>query len=209
MSGPNFLPGPPYRNGNGNGRPYHAELTPQQYFEAQQNLPPVQEDEADGLVTYWRVLWRHKLALLLAGTLGAVAGVLLTLPQAPVYQATVALEIQGLNDDFLNMRNLNPTINTTYYDPSIDIQTQVREMQSRLLMERVVNKMNSMDRASLAVNTGQVAAWRRTIHLADAQPPTVEQAIQGAAIHIKPSISSRIVEISCDSVNPKVAAQYA
>jgi len=207
MSDSNLLPAPPYRNGNGNLR--SGELAPRQYFDTPPGgAPPSEEEASDALVTYWRVLRRHKGVLLLAATLGAIAGVLVKLPETPVYQATVAIEIQGLNDDFLNMRSLNPTISTSY-DPYFDIQTQVREMQSRALMERVVKKMGAMEQAALMVDTGRISAWRKALHLSDPKPPSIEEALGSANVSIKPSISSRIVEISCDSVNPKVAAQFA
>lgn len=207
MSDSNLLPAPPYRNGNGNARP--GEVMPRQFFDAPPNGGPPAEDEAgDGLVTYWRVLRRHKAILLLAATLGAIAGVLVKLPETPVYEATAAIEIQGLNDDFLNMRSLTPTAAPSY-DPSYEIQTQVREMQSRALMERVIQAMSTVDRAALTMDTDRISVWRKALHLSEPKPPSVEDAVNSAGVRIKPSLSSRIVEISCDSVNPKVAAQFA
>ena len=207
MSDSNLLPAPPYRNGNGNSR--SGELVPRQYFDTPPGGgPPPEEEASDGLVTYWRVLRRHKGVLLLAATLGAITGVLVKLPETPVYQATVAIEIQGLNDDFMNMRSLTPTASTSY-DPSYEIQTQVREMQSRALMERVIRKMNTVEQAALTVDTGRISAWRKALHLSDPKPPSIADAVKSASVKIKPSISSRVVEISCDSVNPKVAAQFA
>jgi len=207
MSDSNLLPVPPYRNGNGNSR--SGELVPRQYFDTPPGggAPP-EEEASDGLVTYWRVLRRHKGVLLLAATLGAITGVLVKLPETPVYEATAAIEIQGLNDDFLNMRSLTPTASGSY-DPSYEIQTQVREMQSRALMERVVKKMNTVEQEALTVDTGRISAWRKALHLSEPKPPSVEDAVNSSGVKIKPSISSRIVEISCDSVNPKVAAQFA
>src|ERR1051326_6857280 len=205
MNDANLLPGPPQRN----GRPFAGgELAPRQYFESPPPNAPQNEEASDGLITYWRVLRRHKSSLLLAAVLGGIVGVLVTLPQTPVYEATVAIEIQGLNTDFLNMRNISPTAATAGWDPSYDIQTQVREMQSRPLMDRVAKRMNTVDRAAL-VDTGRVAAWRKALHLGDPTPPSIEEAVASASVRIKPSLSSRIVEISCDSVNPRVAAQFA
>lgn len=204
MSDSNFLPSPPYRN----GKPHSGEIVPRQYFDAPPGGQVPEEEESDGLITYWRILRRHKAILILAATLGAIAGVLVTAPQTPVYQATAAIEIQGLNDDFLNMRSLNQTASTSW-DPSFDIQTQVRAMQSRSLMERVIKQMNAQDRAALNVDAGRVSAWRKVLHLSDPKPPSIEDALGSASVKIKPSITSRIVEITCDSINPKVAAQFA
>jgi succinoglycan biosynthesis transport protein ExoP len=203
MSDSHLILGPANRN----GKPFSGDLAPRQYFEAPPGGQPP-EEEPDGLITYWRILRRHKGALLLAATLGAIAGILITFPQTPVYQATVAIEIQGLNDDFLNMRSINPTVSNNY-DPSYDIQTQVREMQSRAVMERVIKKMNTMERAALTIDTGRVSLWRKALHLSEPKPPSLEEVVGTASVRIKPSLSSRIVEITCDSINAKVAAQFA
>jgi succinoglycan biosynthesis transport protein ExoP len=212
MSDSNFLPGPSYRNGTAssrNGKSHSGEVVPRQYFDAP---PPAaqgpEEAENDGLITYWRILRRHKATLIVAATLGAIAGVLITIPQTPVYQSTVAIEIQSINDDFLNLRNMNQTSSSSW-DPSYDIQTQVRAMQSRVLMERVAKAMNSVDPAALIVGSKRLAGWRKVLHLSEPKPPSIEDAVAQASVKIKPSISSRIVEITCDSVNPNVAAQFA
>lgn len=211
MSDSNLLPGPAYQNGKPyrNGKPQTGELAPRQYFDAPPGGgQPSEEEETDGLVIYARIIKRHKVALILAATLGAIAAVLYTLPETPIYQATAAIEIQGINDDFLNMRNINPNASTSW-DPTYDIQTQVRAMQSRILMQRVIKKMSTVDRASLILDSSRTSAWRKVLHLSEPKPPSVEDAVASASVSIKPSITSRIVEISCDSSNPKVAAEFA
>ena len=207
MSDSNLLPAPPYRNGNGNSHSGEAGAAPVLRHAARRRAASRRRCHRE-LITYWRVLRRHKGVLLLAATLGAIAGVLVALPETPVYQATVAIEIQGLNEDFLNMRSITPTISTSF-DPSYEIQTQVREMQSRALMERVIKKMSTVEQAALTVDTGRISAWRKALHLSEPKPPSIEDAVASAGVKIKPSISSRIVEISCDAINPKVAAQFA
>jgi succinoglycan biosynthesis transport protein ExoP len=187
-----------------------VELIPRPYLEAPANGQPHETSEAEGLIIYWRILRRHQAIMVMAAVLGIIAGVLVTVPQTPVYQATIAIEIQGLNDDFLNIRNINPTVSSSY-DPSIDIQTQVREMQSRPLMERVVKKMKTTDPAAFALETGRISAWRKALHLEQRKQPSLDEAVKAAVANVKfkPSLTSRIVEISCDSLNPKVAAQFA
>ena len=204
MNDPRFLPGPLNRPA-----PQTVDLIPRPYLEAVPPAASADESEHHSMMVYWRILVRHKVTILLAVLLGIMAGVMVTLPQTPVYQATVAIEVQSLNEDFLNMRNINPTATNDYYDPYYEIQTRVREMQSRPLMERVVKKLNSGDLAALTMDTGRVSTWRRALHLAEPKPPSTEQAVRSANVKFKPSLTNRIVEISCDSVNPKVAAKFA
>src|SRR6266568_2523396 len=62
--------------------------------------------ESGGIVEHWRILCRYKVTIIVMTFLGAVVGVLLTLPQNPVYQARAALEIQNINQDFLNIKQV-------------------------------------------------------------------------------------------------------
>ena len=80
---------------------------------------------SSGILEYWRILQRHKGAVALAAFLGTLAAVLFTLPQTPVYQARTTLELQGVNEDFMHMRDMNPTADSASgYYPDLDIQTQ-------------------------------------------------------------------------------------
>ncbi len=102
-----------------------------------------------GLLDYWQMLRRHPGAVVLATILGGVLAFLLTLPSSRVYQAHTSLEIQGLNDEFLNMRNVNPTATEGSSGLSVDIQTQVKILQSNRLLERVRQKLEAQpDRPS-------------------------------------------------------------
>src|SRR5919204_3515600 len=65
-----------------------------------------------GLLEYWQMVRRHKGTIILATFLGGVIGFLMTLSAPRVYQSRLTMEIQGLNDEFLNMRNVTPTSDT-------------------------------------------------------------------------------------------------
>ncbi len=55
-----------------------------------------------------RILRRRKGTLLFVALLGAIAGFLVTLPQTPIYQVHTSIEIVGLNQNFLNMKESDP-----------------------------------------------------------------------------------------------------
>src|ERR1035437_5561596 len=99
------------------------------------------DPESGGLLEYWRILGRHKSALILLAFLGLLAGVLLTLPQTPVYQARAAMEIQDLNENFLNMKQFSPEGDS--YTALTDIQTQIQLLQSESLVKRVLAKLKA------------------------------------------------------------------
>src|SRR5260221_14379508 len=69
--------------------------------------PGMKRDYA-GALEYWQMIRRHKGALILAVCAGGVLGFLVTLSSPRIYQARTSLEIQGLNQEFLNMKNVNP-----------------------------------------------------------------------------------------------------
>ena len=103
---------------------------------------PLPSEDSDSFTHYWRVLSRRKGVLLLAALLGGSAAYLLTLPQAPVYRAQTALEVQNLNEDFLNMKNVSPMAPAPGFEsPEYNIRTQTTLLQSRPVLERAVNKI--------------------------------------------------------------------
>src|SRR3989454_3513704 len=88
------------------------------------DTPSAFKREYAGLLEYWQMIRRHKLPVVLATVLGLATGFLLTLPEPRIYQARTTLEIQGLNDDFLNMKNVSPTAMAGGGSPEYEILTQ-------------------------------------------------------------------------------------
>ena len=193
------------------------EPAPAQYID----VPPYgygygayhEETGRSGLLEYWYLLRRRKGTLVLFAFLGALAGVLVTIPQTPVYQARTTLEIQALNEEFLNMRQVSPVDQSggRAYGLS-DIPTQVKLIQSATLIERVVQKLKAAKPADLGLETSRISAWRRALNLPEPPPATAyEQAVAMAAgaVKVRSDEETRIVEILCDSTDPKVAAAFA
>ena len=80
-----------------------------------------------GLLEYWRMIRRRKGTLILIASLGTLAGVLISVPQTPIYQARASIEVQDLNADFLNIRQTTPVNETSGATTSLtDIQTQMK-----------------------------------------------------------------------------------
>ena len=72
-----------------------------------------------GLLEYWQMIRRHKRAVVLAALLGGIIGYLVTVPAPRMYGAHTTLEIQSLNEEFLNMRNVNPTVGRQLLFPGL------------------------------------------------------------------------------------------
>src|SRR5713226_7613820 len=97
---------------------------------------------AGGPIEFWHILRRRKGALILFAFSGAAIGYLLTLPQTPIYQARTSIEIAGLNDNFLNTKQVKPVTETGSSSEIADLQTQIRILLSESLLGRVLDKLN-------------------------------------------------------------------
>jgi len=125
-----------------------------------------------GLLGYWRILRLHKGSWLLFAFLGTIAGFLVTLPQTSIYQAKTAIEIQNLNDNFMNMRQ-----STQVYEgsgggggtDSSEIPTQMRILQSDTLMESVVAQLKADGVAPS--ESSRLTAWRRLLNIPEPDKP--------------------------------------
>ena len=169
--------------------------------------------DSGGLLEYWQILRRHKGAIVLIAFLGGLLGFLRTLPQTPIYQARTSLEIQGINEDFLQMRNVNPTsAGSNSYYPEYDIQTQVKIIQSQTLIERVLKRLKLENRPFVLNDASRLSAWRKALGLS--QPPPLslrDQALAMASSNLKvrAQANTRLLEVLCDSTDPQLAADFA
>lgn len=175
------------------------------------------DEEEGGLLEYWRILRRRKGTLVIGATVGLLLGIAVTLPQTPIYQAKTTLEIQSFNQNFMNMGNLQEV--TEGAGPSgstIDIQTQIKILQSDTLLERVHTLMNPTEEtttpAEPASAPSRISAWRRALNLPDVPEDDARQhalAMASDSLKVRASGQTRIVEVLVDSTDPAIAAQFA
>jgi len=169
------------------------------------------EDESrGGLLEYWSILRRHKGALIVIAFLGAMVGYLVTLPQTPVYQARTSIEIENMNENFLNIKEVNPTQTGMSGSATSDIQTQIKILQSESLIESVVTKLKSSQIPK--ADEGRLSVWRKALNLPQVAPiDAYQQAINTAAksMRVRAAGQTRIVELLVDSTDPATAAKFA
>jgi len=175
--------------------------------------PEVFEEPGPGLLLeFWQILRRRKGTLILIIFLGLVTSLLLTIPQTPVYQARSSLEIQNLNDNFLNTRNVNPTADGGQSDTlRSDLQTQAKILQSESLLDRVVAKLDLGKRLLPDMGSRRLSAWRKLCGLSgNVQTPTREMILNLVVQNLKISTdpNTRLVEIRYDSADPQLAADF-
>src|SRR5258706_1510858 len=113
-----------------------------------------------GLAEYWRMLSRRKGTLLLAALAGVLMAFLITRLQSPVYRARTLLEIENLNEGFLNIRNVRPTAGGgNFQSPEYGLRTQVTVLQSRPVLERALEKTELEKKLLASRRKGPVHAW--------------------------------------------------
>ena len=174
------------------------------------------ESEEDGgsgsLFEYGRILARNKGTPLIAACLGALAGFLLSLPQTPIYQGRATLEIESLNENFFNLREVNSTTVNSRFNTEFDIATQVKILQSRALIGKVVDHLELDAGERFTASESRFSAWRGVLGLPEPPPvPPRERAIESslAAFRVEPSRRTRIVEIVSEWPDPVLAADFA
>jgi succinoglycan biosynthesis transport protein ExoP len=182
-----------------------------QYIEVP--APEVIEEPSPGLlVEYWDIIRRHRGTLLVIAFLGLLASVLFTLPQTPIYRARASLEIQNLNENFLNMRNVNPTANEGGADlPEYDLQTQVKILQSESVLDRVIAKLNLEKRLLAERNRGRLSAWRNALGLSGPRPASAREEVLrliAKNLEVHAEAKTRLVEVFYESTDPKLAADF-
>jgi capsular exopolysaccharide synthesis family protein len=164
------------------------------------------------LLEYWYMLRRRKGTLVLIACLGLLAGVLLTLPQTPVYQARTVLEIQNLNQNFLNMRDVSPTAQEGSNPLETDLQTEIGILQSESVLKQVIAKLDLATRLPAQQEKSRLAAWRKALRLPEPRPALTEDALLrqvAANLKVRPQPNTRLVEVLYDSPDPALAADIA
>jgi succinoglycan biosynthesis transport protein ExoP len=161
------------------------------------------------LLEYWNKLKRRKFAILGCIAVGVLLGLIFSMAQTPLYRTVTSVEVDDLNENFQNLKDQDPTASHSAAESYF--QTQIKELQSRAMLERVIAKLNLEDR--VAANDQQF--WSNWIHRA----PQTEQA---AAIRheevfrevqkhltVQAWGETRIAEIYFEDRDPKIAADFA
>ena len=168
-----------------------------------QDLPA--DPHSGGLLEYWRIIQRRKGTVVLLTVLGFLAAIIFTLPQTPVYQARTTIEIQGFNEDFMHMRDVNPTSEGGSDYPEYDIQTQVRILQSETLAARVEKKLSATARPEPAES--RIDSWCKALGIGKrSQRASTSHA--PVSFHVRAQTTTRLIELSADSTDPRLAADY-
>jgi len=165
------------------------------------------ETEANTMGDYWQILSKRKGRLAVIALLCAAAGLLVTRFQTPVYRARTLIEIESLNNDFLNMRTVIPTAASegSQMPPDYNIRTQAMILQSRPVLERVVAMGDLEQRLADSDHPSAWAFWKKE-PVQKASPHDRALGIAAAGMKTRAEPNTRVVEATFESSDPQLAA---
>ena len=171
---------------------------------------PLEDTEitpADYLHTLWQRKWTVA-AFVLAGMLIG-GGIAYLSPH--VYQGQAAVEIQDVNENFLNLKDVDPTATASNSNSDAYVQTQAQILEQDSLIEQVAKKLNLDQRRDYLPQSGWADGFRRLLALPPALPAApLTAAVQRAKENLKiiPPRQGRVIQIVYDSTDPQLAADF-
>ncbi len=156
---------------------------------------------------YYRSLARHSRLIIVMALGFALLGFLAHLATQPTYRTRTSLDIQSVNSDFMNLH----TVDATAATPSDTlVQTQIKLLESDSLRDRVELRMSEEPHPDFILRNDLLSRALRFAHLGGTKPIPYDELLAetAAGVKIKPLGITQLVEISCDSWDPKFAANF-
>lgn len=176
--------------------------------QAHPSAPLAAKSASASPLVFLQALWRRKILLTLCVLIGALAGFCWVVWQPPLYRATAIIELVGFNESFMGMNQFDPQAGTGLYS---NMQTQLRVLSSNNLQKRVVERIN-LELTPVANQSDDIfGRIRNRLGLEGREPVEhMKRAIEEASSSMKPRTigTSRLIEISCQSTSPEVAAAF-
>jgi capsular exopolysaccharide synthesis family protein len=150
--------------------------------------------------------WLLAVALLAVGVAGGFMSVVLS---TPVYRSRLMLEIQDANGNL--PRNAAYGSGISYEENEVNIETQIGILRSASFLKKGADRMESDNLPLAPTRTDLFSRLRQRIHPATRDP--IEAESKGINVAIEtftatPVTHTRLIELSCESTSPDVAAQF-
>lgn len=136
---------------------------------------------------------------------GMAAALFAGMRQAPVYEATALLQVEGINEDFITLRNPAPA--TSDRSLELDLQTQVRILQSPELLQRVATKLDLWQLPEFLGGRN----WFSYGLTRPSSPGSKEKVLRKLSRSLTARVSgqTRILEVEAESTDPVLASNLA
>ena len=104
-------------------------------------MPRPQEAGLGMLSNYRQLLKRHLKLIVLCACIGVATTLLMGLGVLPMFTTRTSLEIRSVNQNFMDMRSVAPTSSDASGDNDMNLQTQIKLLQSDTLIEDVGKRL--------------------------------------------------------------------
>ncbi len=130
----------------------------------------------------------------------------------PLYQAVATVELVAFNQSFLGMNQVDPQAGTDANSASPgNIQTQVRVLTSRTLMNRVFERMSLELSPFTSAPTTVFSKLRNRLPFMRQEPLLQSRqalAVAQKTLSVRGVGATRLIELSCQSTSPEIAANF-
>lgn len=150
------------------------------------------------------LLRRHWLLLLCLMIVGAAAGFGSVVLSAPMYRTSLILEVLNQNNGLVQNGGGGET-------SEVDIQTQVDILHSGSFLQRGAERMQSETVPLAPTGKDIFSRLRQRIHPITQDPVEAERngiRVAVGSFQARPITKTRLIELTCDSTSPDVAAQF-
>jgi succinoglycan biosynthesis transport protein ExoP len=161
-----IIPGPRMPEGRNSGRSTAIELS----RPGGSNRP-----QPEASVNYAALLRRHRTAITLIMGGSLLLSVLYTLVAHKVYMSQVILEVTGINQDFMNSKEVDPTNNQATPDEYIETQTKL--LKSPPVVQRTAVVMGPKVPGAIAAKQGIFGTIRGWVGDSPAATPAEGEAV--------------------------------
>jgi len=151
-----------------------------------------------GFVSIPAALYRRKWAVIAFAVTGLAAGYLVSFLMRPVYDARLVLEIQQINDNFMNTRETMPVGGQDRSPLISDVLTQLRVLSSDHLIQRVLDQTPSYGKHVEQVLGGPGEPVR---------PVQIRNYLR-EALQMRSDPQTRIVDLTLSDTDPNFAAGF-
>ena len=159
---------------------------------------------------YVKLFQRYRKGIGVAALTGLCLGALISLLTPPMYRTRASLDIQGLNGEFLNMREVSRTAGDSTASTEVMQQTQIKLLQSDTVLQQTVQTLLKQPHQAYISQKGFLARLSSDLHLPFLRTMSYEDVLRDTAsnVKVKPLGMTRLVELSCESRDPELATQF-
>ncbi len=174
------------------------------------SLPQSASGQQASVMDCARTLYRRRATLLWIAFFGIVAATLISVAQPRIYQSQASIQIQGVNDNFLNLRDIYPTAAPSA-DNAVYVQTQADMLQQDALIEQVVRKLHLEERPEYRSSPSLWDRFRPAGGGVSLSAPAARTAVEEVKqnLQIASSRGSSIIRIVTQARDPQLAADLA